>query len=143
MQTLRNVKSNAKRGVYVDHIGGRDTKRDNRKCNLRLVTRAQNRMNTPLQTNNTSGHVGVYWVQHIQKWRAMIGFDRKHINLGYYEKYEDAVRAREEAEKKYQGEYSYKRSQCDRAIDIANEWKPPVFLCDAINACNQQIKMDI
>lgn len=36
-----------------------------------------------------------------------------------------------------------KRSQCDRAIEIVNEWRPPVFLCDAINACNQQIKMDI
>lgn len=36
-----------------------------------------------------------------------------------------------------------KRNQYNRAIEIANEWKPPVFLCDAINACNQQIKMDI
>ena len=140
---LHRLIMDAEKGAYVDHIGGRDTKRDNRKCNLRIVTHAQNRMNTPLQVNNTSGHVGVYWVKHIQKWHALIGFDKKYINLGYYEKYEDAVKAREEAEEKYQGEYGYKRSQCDRAIEIVNEWNPPVFLSDEINACNSQLRFDV
>lgn len=140
---LHRLIMGAEEGVQVDHIGGRDTKRDNRKCNLRLATHAQNRMNTPLQKNNSSGHVGVYWIQHIQKWQALIGFDKKHVNLGYYEKYEDAVKAREEAEKKYQGEYSYKRSQVDKAIEIINAYKPPFFLAQMIDNENAQQSLDI
>lgn len=140
---LHRLIMDAEKGTMVDHIGGSNTKRDNRKCNLRLVTRSQNRMNTPLQKNNSSGHVGVYWIQNIQKWHALIGFEKKYINLGYYEKYEDAVKAREDAEEKYQGEYSFKRSQCDRAIEIVNAWKPPVFLSDEISGANAQISLDL
>ena len=36
-----------------------------------------------------------------------------------------------------------KRSQCDRAIEIVNEWKPPVFLMDEITACNCQMSLDV
>lgn len=36
-----------------------------------------------------------------------------------------------------------KRSQCDRAIEIVNEWKPPVFLADEIANCNAQMTLDI
>ena len=48
---------------------------------------------------------------------------------------------------KYQfGIKSYKaikRSQCDRAVQIINEWKPPVFLSDEIDACNSQMQFSI
>lgn len=48
---------------------------------------------------------------------------------------------------KYQfGIKSYKaikRSQCDRAVQIINEWKPPVFLADEIDACNSQMQFSI
>lgn len=36
-----------------------------------------------------------------------------------------------------------KRSQCDRALEIVNEWKPPVFLMDEITACNCQMSLDV
>lgn len=36
-----------------------------------------------------------------------------------------------------------KRSQCDRALEIVNEWKPPVFLIDEIVACNCQMSLDV
>lgn len=36
-----------------------------------------------------------------------------------------------------------KRSQCDRAIEIVNEWKPPVFLADEISNCNSQMRFDV
>ena len=36
-----------------------------------------------------------------------------------------------------------KRSQCDRAIEIVNEWRPPVFLTDEIAACNCQMSLDV
>lgn len=36
-----------------------------------------------------------------------------------------------------------KRSQCDRAIEIVNAWKPPVFLSDEISGANAQISLDL
>ena len=36
-----------------------------------------------------------------------------------------------------------KRSQCDRAVEIVNEWKPPVFLADEISNCNSQMRFDV
>lgn len=36
-----------------------------------------------------------------------------------------------------------KRSQCDKAVEIVNEWNPPVFLSDEINACNSQLRFDV
>ena len=36
-----------------------------------------------------------------------------------------------------------KRSQCDRAIEIVNEWRPPVFLTDEIAARNCQMSLDV
>lgn len=50
--------------------------------------------------NNTSGHRGVYRREN-GKWRASIGFQGKVYNLGIFVDYEDAVKARLEAEKKY------------------------------------------
>lgn len=48
--------------------------------------------------NNTTGHRGVYR-RGSNRWRASIGFKGKVYNLGTFEKYEDAVHARLEAER--------------------------------------------
>lgn len=50
---------------------------------------------------NKSGHIGVFWDKRVSKWGARIGFRRKMIFLGYFERYADAVAAREAAEDKY------------------------------------------
>lgn len=50
-----------------------------------------------LPTNNTTGHKGVYYIK--GKYTAKIVFQKKAYYLGNYEKYEDAVAAREAAEK--------------------------------------------
>lgn len=36
-----------------------------------------------------------------------------------------------------------KRSQCDRAIEIVNNWNPPVFLLDEIESDNSQMRLDV
>ena len=51
-----------------------------------------------LSKSNKSGHTGVYYLKHINKWGAHIGFKGKRYWLGCYSKYEDAVKAREKGE---------------------------------------------
>ena len=95
--------------IIVDHK--KHVRHDNRKSELRVVTKSQNNMNrTPNKYVNKSGCPGVTWSRELQKWKAEIKVNYKVIRLGWYEKYEDAVKARKEAEKKYFGEYSYDAS---------------------------------
>lgn len=92
----------------VDHINHR--KYDNRKCNLREVTNQQNTMNQSLKSNNTSGVTGVDFIKNTSKWRARIKSNNKEIHLGVFDTFDDAVKARKEAEDKCFGEYSYNNS---------------------------------
>ena len=86
----------------VDHING--CKYDNRKENLRNTSQANNTKNSAIAKNNKSGHTGVYLVKN-KKWAAYIMCDGKQITLGYFDTYEDAVKAREKAEEEYFGEF--------------------------------------
>lgn len=52
-----------------------------------------------VRRNNTSGVPGVDWVASKRLWRAMICFKGRRYYLGGYKKFEDAVRARKQAEK--------------------------------------------
>ena len=103
---MHNVVMNFKSDV--DHIHHK--KYDNRKSELRIVTRSQNQMNVGLCKNNTSGVTGVCFEKSIKRWSAYITVNRKQIKLGRFKKFEDAVKARKEAEEKYFGEYSYDNS---------------------------------
>lgn len=95
----------------VDHKHGKKSRNDNRKSNLRVVTRSQNNMNSALSKNNTSSVTGVYWHKKINKWVASITIDYQSIHLGLFDSFEDAQKARKEAERKYFGEFSYDNSQ--------------------------------
>lgn len=53
-------------------------------------------------SRNTSGKVGVRWRAERNNWEASISVDYKHIQLYYGPSYEDAVKAREVAEIKYE-----------------------------------------
>lgn len=103
-------------GFIVDHIN--HNKLDNRKCNLRICTIEQNNMNTQKYKNNTSGAKGVVWDKKSNKWQARISFHKKRIILGMFEKKEDAIKARQQAEKEMFGEYSYERSINNDNISI-------------------------
>ena len=97
--------------LVIDHILGYDTRNDNRKHNLRICTQQENIMNCKLSKNNTSGVTGVYWGNRENKWISIIMVNRKQIYLGSFYNFEDAVKARKDAEKKYFGEFSYDNSQ--------------------------------
>lgn len=100
--------------VIMDMIGNDDmvidhknhNKLDNRKINLRIASRTQNKMNSVLQKKKMIG---------IRKssdktWRAEIYLNYKRIHLGTFNNIDDAIEARKRAEEMYYGEYSYKNS---------------------------------
>ena len=89
----------AKKGEYVDHINHNTL--DNRRSNLRICTNSANLRNGDLRINNTSGIKGVRFDRQRQKWVPKIKVNYKDIFLGRFEKLEDAVIARTEAERKY------------------------------------------
>jgi hypothetical protein len=74
---------------------------DNRKSNLVICTKGENNKNLTLRTTNKSGHAGVTYVESRKKWSAYITVNKIQKNLGYFNTYEDAVKAREAAEIKY------------------------------------------
>lgn len=95
-------------GILIDHIN--HDRLDNRKNNLRMVSYHQNAMNMKRKESNTSGVTGVSWDKEKRKWCATITYNYKTIFLGYYSDFNEAVEAREQAEQKYFGEYSYTNS---------------------------------
>jgi hypothetical protein len=95
---------NISKGMNVDHKSG--NKLDNRKENLRIVTRSQNAMNRKLAKDNTSGYKGVFWDKQNKKWRARIGTNNKRINLGSFNDIKNAAIAYNEAALKYHGEFA-------------------------------------
>jgi len=58
-----------------------------------------------LSSVNTSGVRGVYFDKGSGKWRARLKFKGKLMNFGSYAKFEDAVKARQEAERQIYGEF--------------------------------------
>lgn len=73
------------------------------KENCRWATNSVQGYNKKLDPNNTSGKSGVSFYTSIGKWSAEIHVENKHIRLGMFDLFEDAVKAREQAELKYYG----------------------------------------
>lgn len=71
-------------------------------------------------TNNTSGVKGVYWIR--GKWVAKIVFQKKQYSLGAYENFDDAVRARKDAEESiYKGTIEH-YTRWKAIADTAPQW---------------------
>ena len=90
----------------IDHING-DTL-DNRKCNLRVVTKQQNSFNARKTRKKTSSkYKGVSWCKRRRKWIAYICKNYKLKNLGYFPDEKIAALAYNEAAKQLFGEYAH------------------------------------
>ena len=83
----------------IDHINGDGL--DNRIVNLRDVPQKLNLRNCRARTDNTSGVTGVSWDKGKSKWAVRIYADGKSLFLGRFAEFEDAVKARKDAEPKY------------------------------------------
>ncbi len=81
---------------HIDHV-----KLNNIWRNLRSVSSTDNGRNASLSKNNTSGHNGIYWHKQNSKWVAEIMVDREKISLGSYLNLSGAIKARREADIKY------------------------------------------
>lgn len=103
-QRLHRFLLDAPRGLEVDHKNG-DTL-DNRRCNIRLCTRAQNQMNKCKQLRNRSGYKGVCWYQWGNKWEANITIDCKTIVVGRFLTKEEAALAYNKAALEHFGEFA-------------------------------------
>lgn len=82
---------------------------NNRKYNLRQCTKLENCRNKSMQSNNTSGVIGVSWEKRHYRWRARIKTKDKELYLGEFINKEDAIIARLKAEAKYFKEFSPQR----------------------------------
>lgn len=61
--------------------------------------------NKPIQSNNTSGYVGVTFHKPRGKWNAQVKYKQRYINLGYYTSIIEAAQARNEGMRWMFGEY--------------------------------------
>jgi len=90
-------------GLTIDHI---EDKTDNRPCNLRLMTHAENvsrninrRKNSENKGNNKHKHI--YWHKRDNKFKLQISIDGKFKHFGYFKSIEEALEEREKIYKKY------------------------------------------
>lgn len=71
---------------------------NNRWKNLRDVTSSVNNQNKGASKTSKSGVRGVYWNARMNRWHAQIALDKKKRHLGWFINFDDAVKARQEAE---------------------------------------------
>lgn len=72
----------------IDHIDGNPS--NNSISNLRLCNSSQNKCNTRLRKDNTSGVKGLHWYKAYSKWQVNIGINKKTKCLGYFDDFFEA-----------------------------------------------------
>ena len=90
--------------VQVDHRDNDGL--HNWRSNLRTATNAQNRHNSPVPIDNTSGFKGVSWDKNHKVWTAYITAHAKRYYLGSFSSVALAAQARAKAETVLFGEFA-------------------------------------
>lgn len=93
-------------GFLVDHAN--QNKLDNRRCNLRIATISQNNANSKCHSDTALGIKGVIRDPKCRSkpFRARIRFNKKLIDLGYFQTAEEAHAAYCEASTKFNGPFA-------------------------------------
>jgi hypothetical protein len=88
--------------MQIDHING--DRSDNRICNLRIATHAENCRNSRARKHNKSGIKGVRKMR--SKWSSRLRINGKEIWLGSYNTPEEAKQAHDTAAVELFGEFA-------------------------------------
>lgn len=91
--------------MVVDHINHNTS--DNRKCNLRVCTQAENSANRHYHKHTNTNVRGVYLLPN-GRYGTQIKVKQKNIYLGRYDTLEEAKLVRQRAEQEYFGEFVLK-----------------------------------
>jgi len=102
----------------VDHINHNTL--DNRRENLRVVTNSQNKANRR-SFRGSSKFKGVVLDISCNKWKASIGVNRKHINLGRFDNEIEAAVTYDKAAIKYFGDYALTNFPKENYVDENKE----------------------
>lgn len=77
--------------LEIDHINRNPL--DNRKCNLRFVTKSENQLNKKCQYNNKIGYKGIR-IRDNGTYQARIMINGKSISIGHFKSLNEAILAR-------------------------------------------------
>jgi len=88
----------------IDHIDR--NRSNNRICNLREATHAENMMNKPAYKNSKTGIKGVYWHKQHKKYAATIQTRGVTKHIGLYVSIESAALARKQASQKIHKQFA-------------------------------------
>jgi hypothetical protein len=101
---LHQVILDCPKGFEIDHANGDGS--DNRKENLRVCTKHENRRNSQKNHNNTSGYKGVFYRKDSKNWSSQIRVNGKIKKLGSFKTKEEAAIAYNVAAQKYYKEFA-------------------------------------
>ena len=87
----------------LDHIDG--NRSNNKICNLREATNAQNQFNRKINANSKSGVRGVTWCKKSKKWKAQCGLNGKYYYFGVFDSVLDAKKVVQEFQQRHFGEF--------------------------------------
>lgn len=90
--------------MEIDHING--NRLDNRRSNLRIVTKQQNQWNASGKRNSSSRHKGVWFHKRSGKWESAITINGKQKYLGSFISEDSAALAYNQAAKVIHGVYA-------------------------------------
>ena len=109
-------------GYEVDHINR--NKLDNRKENLRIVTRSENCANRGSFSFSSSKYKGVHWSKKSGRWEAAIKKDGKQMYLGSFDDEIAAASAYNHFARELWGEYAVLNDIEEVDYRIARHFRP-------------------
>lgn len=103
---LHRLVTNCPNDKDVDHAHGKESRFDNRSCNLRPCTEAENSRNRPPHKNNKLGVKGVSQIGE-NRYRVEIQFQHERIRIGIFNTLKEAADAYDAKAKELFGEYAW------------------------------------